>query len=74
VNGQIHMQGTENFWSLLKRGLRGTYVVIEPFRPDASVAGQESRFSAMITVQRKTTRSTMRTGSRWQYCKFRERD
>jgi len=26
VNGQVHTNGLENFWSLLKRGLNGTYV------------------------------------------------
>jgi hypothetical protein len=31
VNGQIHTNGMENFWSLLKRGLKGTYVSVEPF-------------------------------------------
>ncbi len=31
VNGQIHTNGLENFWSLLKRGLGGTYVSVEPF-------------------------------------------
>lgn len=30
VRGQVHTQGIENFWSLLKRGLRGTYVAVEP--------------------------------------------
>ena len=31
VNGQIHTNGLENFWSLVKRGLKGTYVSVEPF-------------------------------------------
>ena len=31
VNGQVHTNGLENFWSLLKRGLNGTYIAVEPF-------------------------------------------
>jgi len=31
VDGQVHTNGAENFWSLLKRGLHGTYVHVEPF-------------------------------------------
>lgn len=31
VNGKVHTNGLENFWSLLKRGLKGTYVSVEPF-------------------------------------------
>jgi transposase-like protein len=31
VDGKVHTNGMENFWSLLKRGLRGTYVSVEPF-------------------------------------------
>ncbi len=31
VDGRVHVNGIENFWSLLKRGLRGTYVSVEPF-------------------------------------------
>ena len=31
VNGKVHTNGIENFWSLLKRGLKGTYVSVEPF-------------------------------------------
>jgi hypothetical protein len=31
VRGQVHTNGLENFWSLLKRNLKGTYVCVEPF-------------------------------------------
>jgi transposase-like protein len=31
VDGRAHTNGLENFWSLLKRGLHGTYVSVEPF-------------------------------------------
>jgi transposase-like protein len=31
VDGQVHTNGLENFWSLLKRGISGTYVSVEPF-------------------------------------------
>jgi transposase-like protein len=31
VNGQVHTNGMENFWSLLKRQLKGTYISVEPF-------------------------------------------
>ena len=31
VDGRVHTNGIENFWALLKRGLHGTYVSVEPF-------------------------------------------
>src|SRR5436190_22586061 len=31
VDGRVHTNGLENFWSLLKRGISGTYVSVEPF-------------------------------------------
>ena len=31
VDGKIHTNGLENFWSLLKRSINGTYVSVEPF-------------------------------------------
>jgi transposase-like protein len=45
VNGKVHTQGIENFWSLLKRGLRGTYVAVEPFHLDRYVDEQVFRFN-----------------------------
>ena len=31
VRGNVHTNGMENFWSLVKRGLKGTYISVEPF-------------------------------------------
>jgi len=31
VKAPVHTNGMENFWSLLKRGIKGTYVSVEPF-------------------------------------------
>jgi hypothetical protein len=31
VDGKVHTNGLENFWSLLKRGISGTYISVEPF-------------------------------------------
>jgi transposase-like protein len=31
VDGTVHTNGLENFWSLLKRSIKGTYVSVEPF-------------------------------------------
>ncbi|MGI8771575.1 MAG: IS1595 family transposase [Acidobacteriaceae bacterium] len=45
VRGSVHTQGIENFWSLLKRGLNGTYVAVEPFHLDAYVDEQVFRYN-----------------------------
>jgi transposase-like protein len=31
VRGKVHTNGMENFWSLVKRALKGTYISVEPF-------------------------------------------
>jgi transposase-like protein len=49
VRGEVHTQGIENFWSLLKRGLSGTYVAVEPFHLDRYVAEQVFRFNNRAT-------------------------
>jgi len=49
VRGQVHTQGIENFWALLKRGLRGTYVAVEPFHLDRYVAEQVFRYNNRAT-------------------------
>jgi transposase-like protein len=45
VNGQVHTNGLENFWSLLKRGLSGTYVAVEPFHLHRYVDEQVFRYN-----------------------------
>jgi len=49
VKGQVHTQGLENFWSLLKRTLRGTYVAVEPFHLDRYLSEQVFRFNNRST-------------------------
>lgn len=45
VKGRVHTNGLENFWSLLKRNLSGTYVAVEPFHLDRYVDEQVFRFN-----------------------------
>ena len=45
VKGRVHTNGLENFWSLLKRGLSGTYVAVEPFHLFRYVDEQAFRFN-----------------------------
>ena len=45
VRGKVHVNGLENFWSLLKRSLAGTYVSVEPYHLQAYVDEQAMRFN-----------------------------
>ena len=49
VRGQVHTQGIENFWSLFKRGLKGTYVAVEPFHLDRYADEQVFRYNNRAT-------------------------
>jgi len=49
VRGRVHTNGLENFWSLLKRGLRGTYVAVEPFHLERYVDEQVFRYNNRAT-------------------------
>jgi transposase-like protein len=55
VNGQIHTQGIENFWSLLKRSLGGTYISVEPFHLDRYVDEQAFRYNNRATKDNPLT-------------------
>ncbi len=45
VKGNCHTNGLENFWSLLKRGIGGTYVAVEPFHLFRYIDEQAFRFN-----------------------------
>jgi hypothetical protein len=45
VRGNVHTNGMENFWSLLKRGLGGTYICVEPFHLFRYIDEQAFRFN-----------------------------
>jgi hypothetical protein len=45
VRGRVHVNGMENFWSLLKRGLNGTYVAVEPFHLERYIDEQIFRYN-----------------------------
>lgn len=45
VRGHVHTNGLENFWSLLKRAIKGTYVAVEPFQLARYVDEQVFRYN-----------------------------
>jgi transposase-like protein len=45
VRGEVHTNGIENFWSLLKRCLTGTYISVEPFHLSRYVDEQVFRYN-----------------------------
>ncbi|MFZ1011594.1 MAG: IS1595 family transposase [Candidatus Sulfotelmatobacter sp.] len=57
VDGRVHTNGLENFWSLLKRGISGTYVSVEPFHLFRYLDEQSFRFN---------TRKDMNDGQRFK--------
>jgi transposase-like protein len=49
VKGRVHTNGLENFWSLMKRNLAGTYVCVEPFHLDRYLDEQMFRYNNRAT-------------------------
>jgi transposase-like protein len=45
VKENVHTNGLENFWSLLKRAIKGTYVSVEPFHLFRYLDEQAFRFN-----------------------------
>lgn len=46
MSGNVHTNAMENFWSLLKRGLHGTYVSVEPLHLFRYLDEQVFRFNS----------------------------
>jgi transposase-like protein len=55
VRGDVHTNGIENFWSCLKRGLKGTYVAVEPFHLTRYIDEQVFRFNNRATKDNPLT-------------------
>lgn len=55
VDGRVHTNGLENFWSLFKRMLRGTYVAVEPFHLERYADEQAFRYNHRKIGERKLT-------------------
>jgi transposase-like protein len=49
AEGLVHTNGLENFWSLLKRTLAGTYVSVEPFHLESYIDEQAFRYNNRAT-------------------------
>jgi len=62
VRENVHTNGIENFWSLLKRGLNGTYVSVEPFHLFRYVDEQAFRYN-----NRATRDNPLTDADRFQY-------
>ena len=50
VRDNVHVNGLENFWSLLKRAIRGTYVSVEPFHLFRYLDEQAFRFNTRLAA------------------------
>jgi transposase-like protein len=55
VDGRIHTNGLENFWSLLKRRINGTYVSVEPFHLFRYLDEQSFRYNNRATEDNPLT-------------------
>ncbi len=69
VKGRVHTNGMENFWSLLKRALKGTYISVEPFHLQAYADEQCFRYNQrkLTDVERFSTCMKQIVGRRVTY-------
>jgi len=59
VDGQVHTNGCENYWSLLKRAIKGTYVSVEPFHLFRYLDEQAFRFNERTLTDAERFVSTL---------------
>jgi transposase-like protein len=76
VRGRVHTNGIENFWSLLKRSIKGTYVSVEPYHLFRYLDEQSFRFNARKgkDADRFVEVAGMVTGRRLTYAKLTGKD
>jgi transposase-like protein len=77
VDGRVHTNGLENFWSLLKRGISGTYVSVEPFHLFRYLDEQTFRYNTrkdMNDVQRFELAMSQVFGKRLTYSELTGKD
>ena len=69
VRGQVHTNGIENFWSLLKRAIKGTYISVEPFHLFRYVDEESFRYNSRKVVDSDRFKGIMKgvSGKRLTY-------
>jgi transposase-like protein len=73
VNGNTHTNTIENFWALLKRGLHGTYISVEPFHLFRYIDEQAFRYNYrndMNDADRFSAAVSQITGKRLTYAEL----
>jgi len=73
VNGNVHTNTMENFWSLFKRGLHGTYIGVEPFHLFRYIDEQVFRYNTrkeMNDSERFALAVSRITGKRLTYAEL----
>ena len=69
VDGNVHTNGMENFWSLLKRALGGTYISVAPKHLTRYCAEEAFRFNERKGTDGTRLNAVMRSvnGKRFQF-------
>ncbi|MCH7737527.1 MAG: IS1595 family transposase [Chloroflexi bacterium] len=69
VHGLVHTNGIENFWSLLKRAIKGTYISVEPFHLFRYVDEESFRYNSRKVSDGKRFNGVMKgvSGKRLTY-------